>query len=62
MSSESNGTPATPEGGENGGIMSNIAAAQQGVFEMGTVITQPGLKRVESTDTLHLTLHQVRCD
>ena len=48
---------ADDEGGPNG--ISSVAAAQKGVFEMGTVITQPGLKRVDSTELLHLTLHQV---
>ena len=48
--------------GDNNGDVpaSSIAAAQKGVFEMGTVITQPGLKRADSTELLHLTLHQVR--
>ena len=51
---------ADEEGGPNG--ISSVAAAQKGVFEMGTVITQPGLKRVDSTELLHLTLHQVFLD
>ena len=47
-------------GDNNGDVpISSIAAAQKGVFEMGTVITQPGLKRADSTELLHLTLHQV---
>lgn len=55
LMSEEEGT-----GGANGdGPLSSIAAAQKGVFEMGTVITQPGLKRADSTELLHLTLHQV---
>ena len=37
----------------------NIGAMQQGVIEMSTLITQPAMKRAESLEILHLTLHQV---
>lgn len=39
-----------------------FAETQKGVFEMGTVITNPGLKRSESSEVLHLTLHQCARD
>lgn len=52
---------ADPDGdGANSDVpMSNIAAAQKELWETATVITHPGLKRADSTEILHLTLHQV---
>ena len=45
--------------GNGEGPISSLAATQKGIFEMSTVISQPGLKRVDSSEILHLTIHQV---
>ena len=50
---------ADPDGSNGDVPMSNIAAAQKELWETATVITHPGLKRADSTEILHLTLHQV---
>ena len=54
---DDSGTPN--ENGDAKGGKENIGGTQAGVIEMSTLITQPGLKRAESTEILHLTLHQV---
>ena len=36
-----------------------LGNSQAGVLELSTLITNPGLKRAESSDVLNLTLHQV---
>ena len=48
-----------PAAGNGEGPLSSLAATQKGIFEMSTVISQPGLKRVDSSEILHLTIHQV---
>ncbi len=42
-----------------GEMFNMISNAQAGVVQIGSLITNPSLKRVESSEVLNLTLHQV---
>ena len=53
-------TPLTPDGnGTADWDRKHIGGTQADILELSTLITNPGLKRTESTDLLNWTLHQV---